>query len=157
MARPNLRTQLEGKRFTLGLRVTEDRRRKLELAAQDSGRSISQEIELRLEKSFWDDQVMGGEEMMALFRMMAGAAMFVQNRIRTQQPEVTWLNNPSVFQAVRRAWLTIIDGVGPAGQKSAGEKFDWEDRMDEWGLIEIIRQGMEYFPRSSSGKTTKKP
>jgi hypothetical protein len=40
------------KRFPLSLRTTKQLREKLEAAAADSGRSLAQEIELRLEMSF---------------------------------------------------------------------------------------------------------
>lgn len=41
-----------GERTPLGLRVTAETKRKLEAAAIESGRSLSQEAELRLEQSF---------------------------------------------------------------------------------------------------------
>src|SRR5262245_32871740 len=44
-----------GKRHALGLRVTAERRKALEEAATSSGRSISQEIESRLDQSFQQD------------------------------------------------------------------------------------------------------
>lgn len=142
---------LEGKRFALGLRVTEERRKQLELAAQQSGRSISQEIELRLERSFWDEPTMGGQEMLAVFRMMASAAFLVQSRIREKQPQITWLNDARAFQAVKQAWLTIINGLDPAGPPKPRKIADHQktSTLDELGLLDIIRQGMEHFPRPS--------
>jgi TraY domain len=47
----------EGERVSLGLRVTADVKRKLDEAAAKSGRSQSQEAELRLERSFERDQL----------------------------------------------------------------------------------------------------
>jgi predicted HicB family RNase H-like nuclease len=41
-----------GERTPLGLRVAPEIKRKLEAAAMESGRSLSQEAELRLERSF---------------------------------------------------------------------------------------------------------
>lgn len=43
---------IEGERASLGLRVTADLKRRLDEAAAASGRSQSQEAELRLERSF---------------------------------------------------------------------------------------------------------
>jgi hypothetical protein len=40
------------KRFPLSLRTTKELREKLEKAAKDTGRSLAQEIEFRLEQSF---------------------------------------------------------------------------------------------------------
>ena len=42
----------EGERIMLGLRVTADIKRKLEAEASKSGRSLSQEAEIRLQQSF---------------------------------------------------------------------------------------------------------
>src|SRR5688572_17914572 len=56
----------EGKRHTLGLRVTEQRKRQLEEAARASGRSLSAELEIRLEQSFWTEEILGGRELLAV-------------------------------------------------------------------------------------------
>ena len=48
---------VEGERVPLGLRVTAEAKRKLEEAAIKSGRSISQEAELRIERSFDEDRI----------------------------------------------------------------------------------------------------
>ncbi len=45
----------EGKRKTLSTRITPELRDKLEAASKASGRSLSQEIELRLDRSFQTD------------------------------------------------------------------------------------------------------
>jgi hypothetical protein len=45
----------EGERIMLGLRVTADIKRKLEAEALSSGRSLSQETEIRLQQSFDDE------------------------------------------------------------------------------------------------------
>src|SRR5262245_40802878 len=42
----------DGERIMLGLRVTADLKRKLEAEAKHSGRSLSQETEIRVQKSF---------------------------------------------------------------------------------------------------------
>lgn len=44
-----------GKRGTFSFRVTSDLRAKLEAAARAAERPVSEEIELRLERSFWED------------------------------------------------------------------------------------------------------
>jgi predicted transcriptional regulator len=51
MGRPT-KAPLPGERVSLGLRVTAEIKRKLDEAAEKSGRSQSQEAELRLERSF---------------------------------------------------------------------------------------------------------
>lgn len=46
-----------GKRHPLNMRTTEEIRHKLEAAATLSGRSLVQEVEFRIERSFRDDDV----------------------------------------------------------------------------------------------------
>jgi hypothetical protein len=48
----------DGERVPLSFRITPELKRLLDAAADASGRSQSQEAELRLEKSFWLDQLM---------------------------------------------------------------------------------------------------
>ena len=45
------------KRKTLSTRITAETRKRLDMAAEASGRSLSQEIELRLEQSFLIDRL----------------------------------------------------------------------------------------------------
>jgi TraY domain len=47
-----IKPPVSGERVGLSLRVTADMKRKLEAAALESGRSLGQEAELRLERSF---------------------------------------------------------------------------------------------------------
>lgn len=49
---------VEGERVMLGLRVTPDVKRKLDEAAKAQGRSQSQEAEMRLTKTFDQDQLL---------------------------------------------------------------------------------------------------
>jgi hypothetical protein len=98
-----------GKRHALGLRATAECRKALEEAAASSGRSISQEIEFRLERSFHQDAEFGGREMAGLFRMMAGAAALISER-RGGKP---WSTDWESFQAVSAAWRELMNQVSP--------------------------------------------
>ena len=44
-----------GKRYPLNMRTTKATRDRLEKAAAESGRSMAQEVEFRLECSFWEE------------------------------------------------------------------------------------------------------
>jgi len=46
----------KGKRYAFGMRTTKELRDKIRLAAYLSGRSLTQEVEFRLEKSFWEEE-----------------------------------------------------------------------------------------------------
>lgn len=61
----------EAKRHVLTMRITPRMRDDVERAASLSGRSISQEVELRLEHSFMADAGLGGEEQSTLLRELA--------------------------------------------------------------------------------------
>src|SRR5262249_5243344 len=51
--RPRLRTAKRGERVHLGVLVTREMKKRLETASRETGRSQSQEAEIRLEKSFY--------------------------------------------------------------------------------------------------------
>jgi hypothetical protein len=68
MGRPT-KPAVEGTRVSLGLRVTAEVKNKLEEAAIKSGRSISQEAELRIERSFEDDRLAAVAERLKNFQL----------------------------------------------------------------------------------------
>lgn len=45
-----------GKRVPLSMRTTQELRDKMDEAAKSSGRSLAQEVEYRLERSFWEEE-----------------------------------------------------------------------------------------------------
>src|SRR5262245_58243448 len=51
---------LPGKRYPLNMRTTKELRDKIEKAATDSGRSLVQEVEFRLERSFQQQEIERG-------------------------------------------------------------------------------------------------
>ena len=69
------RGEYADKRKTLTTRITAKLRKQLEQAAEKSGRSLSQEIEFRLEQSFHDREALyrefGGESSYNLMRWLA--------------------------------------------------------------------------------------
>jgi TraY domain len=62
-----------GKRYPLNMRTTRETRERLEAAAAANGRSLAQEVEVRLERSFAEEQGFGGPAMLAMANLMAGA------------------------------------------------------------------------------------
>ena len=106
----------KGARNSLGLRVTAETKNRLEAAAAASGRSQSQEVEFRLERSFRkeDDGIaaLGGSEQHALFRMMAAAAEIIENRTGK-----SWSSDWETSIAVRDAWEALTAAVLPKPPK----------------------------------------
>jgi hypothetical protein len=66
-------TPQAGKRYPMNLRTTFDVRQKLEAACQLSGRSLSAEVEHRVEQSIRQDDVFGGPELRRVAYTMATA------------------------------------------------------------------------------------
>jgi hypothetical protein len=109
----------EGKRHAIGLRATADLRRKLEEGARQSGRSLSQEAELRLENSFRDDdritESFGGDLTFKIMRALA-AVVPVMNSLRGAD----WLSDPVVFDDVVRQWGLALSKLRPQKFPSTG-------------------------------------
>ncbi len=66
------------RRKTTSTRITPETRAKLEATAAQSGRSLAQEIEFRLEQSFEEDEAFGGRQLRALFTLFGGAAVLIE-------------------------------------------------------------------------------
>lgn len=80
------RPPIYGKRVPLGLRVTEKTKRRLDRAAAVSGRSQSQEAELRLECSFHDRKLILDltAALLALLPLVPGAHLPKVSHIRAR-------------------------------------------------------------------------
>ena len=92
----------------VGFRPTPGLKAFLDQAAEGNGRSVSKEIESRLERSFQSDEAMGGPKLHALFRMLAAAANLVEARMGKE-----WSEDTETFFAVKEAWRPIIEFAGP--------------------------------------------
>lgn len=75
--RPRTHKIQQGDRVSISLRVTPETKARLEAAAQQSGRSISQEAELRLEQSFRDQDAMLSAMENAYGRSLAGLVALI--------------------------------------------------------------------------------
>lgn len=93
----------EGKRSTLSVRLTPEGRARLEKAASASGRSLAQEVEMRLEKSFGEDvfidQLFGGSRHSRNFVEASATAI---RRIELAR-EKRWVDDYGTLWACRRA------------------------------------------------------
>ena len=84
-------------------------RRGLEAAADATGRSLSQEAELRLEQSLTNQrELFGGEELYRLFRLLGAAAGVVEQRTGS-----SWSTDYKTFLAVKAAWDALIKAAQP--------------------------------------------
>lgn len=89
------------------MRTTQDVRERLERAAADSGRSLVQEVEHRLERSFLDQEArereMGGRETYNVLRLLGVAAMIVEERTGKK-----WIEDWKTAVAVRKTWHLLV-------------------------------------------------
>lgn len=105
---PKPRGPFQNKRRTLTTKITESTRKSLEEAAAGTDRSLSQEIEFRLEQSFYDDREYGGAQQRALFRTLAAVASIIEERTGK-----SWIEDGWTAVAVNRAWRELIQEFRP--------------------------------------------
>jgi hypothetical protein len=129
----------QGKRATLTTRITDETRRKLEAASEDTGRSLSQEIEFRLEQSFAGERTIG--ELLAERFGAQGAVLLLligrelRARIaRGRSDELTdidadWMSDHGAYSHVAEGIGQVLKVLGP---KEA------PDYSGEWGWLAAI-------------------
>ncbi|NUU39627.1 TraY domain-containing protein [Tardiphaga robiniae] len=115
-----------GKRHPLNVRTTFEARQRLESAAMESGRSLTQEAEVRIERTFKsDDNALDALELI-YGSAIAGLALALADCI--QQSAVStrlmiagvpdgdgWLDDPTAFDQAIHAINTLMDGLRPDG------------------------------------------
>lgn len=114
-----------GERVPLGLRVTTKIKAKLDLAALESGRSQSQEAELRLEQSFAKERLVHealdlayGPKMTALILSLARAMQMTGTRASfvcamNKEDHSDWMANPFAFDQAAQAARVILEAFRP--------------------------------------------
>jgi hypothetical protein len=113
---PAPRGEYAGKSSVFSTRIRPDLRRKLEQGAKQSGRSLSQEIEHRLRRSFVEDEKISdtfGDR--RTFLIMKMIAMGIQHPRISQESEVSWLDDPFYFDLSIGTALAILEAIRPKG------------------------------------------
>jgi hypothetical protein len=113
LARPAAGRRKTGKLHPLNMRTTAEIRTRLVKAAADSGRSLAQEVEHRLERSFQNKEtlegalndVLGGPATAAALRHLAGIALEIERGSGDRH----WLMYDDVFDRVITAWKHRLD------------------------------------------------
>jgi hypothetical protein len=103
----------EGKRHPLNIRTTRELREQLGAAANRSGRSLAQEMEIRLEHSFADERLLGGAHNFAVARLIASALSAVETSLGQR-----WTESDLAKEACRGAAAKAIE---IAFEKEAGD------------------------------------
>jgi hypothetical protein len=123
---------LSGERIPIGLRVTPEIKTQLDTAAKQNGRSLSQEVEMRLERSF-DRQKLLPEVLTLTYReelsgllMLLGAAMDEVGRLHINAtrrgdnlPDIHWTDEHTAFDQAVQAANIVLKAARPS--PGAGE------------------------------------
>lgn len=104
---PRFKPAKDGERISLGFRVTAELKRKLDSAADRSGRSQAQETELRLENSFAKNPF-GNEEMQKIAML---SAIAFENGARVSATAKGIAHDPKQWMADKECYLAGIKGV----------------------------------------------
>jgi len=96
------------RRKTTSTRITPELRAKIDAAAEQSERSLAQEVEFRLEQSFAVDEGFGGRQFSALFRLFGNAASLIE-----QRTEKSYFEDLGTCRAVQVAWKRLMGGFSP--------------------------------------------
>ena len=87
----------EAKRAAIAVRTTPTTKARLQEAADRAGRSLTQEIEQRLEQSLKDEDALGSLDNLAFFRAMASMMRLIESRTGN-----AWRQDTATWQAVRK-------------------------------------------------------
>ncbi len=91
------------KRSAFNTRLRAEIKKRLELEAESAGRSLSEEIEFRLERSLQQEADSGGRQLHGLLRLLVGVAEIIQARTGKSASD-DWKTG----LAVDRAWKSLI-------------------------------------------------
>jgi hypothetical protein len=114
-------------RVVLSCRVTPELKTRLDQMVAENGRSLAQEIELRLTQTIENDAALGGPRLAALLRTLAALA--------SDREDESWLDNPDIFNMIVDRWTKHFDTIRP--QRSTEEQGQIELEFEE------LRQAIE--------------
>lgn len=116
--------EAEVKREQMSFRVTPARRDQLVAAAEATGRSIAQEVELRLEQSFAREKEAGSRSAAILsdFTRLSASAIEAQTG-------ASWLEDPDTFLQVRRAVLSFMRTFQPSTPQWVQAAMDAQEEL----------------------------
>ena len=119
---PAPRGEYAGKSSVFSTRIRPDLRQKLEQGAKQSGRSLSQEIEHRLRRSFVEDEkisdAFGDRRTYLIMKMIAMGINLPRMNI---EPDVSWLDDPYYFDLSIGTALSILEAIRPKGEITSPE------------------------------------
>jgi hypothetical protein len=122
---PRPKGEYAGKSSVFSTRIRPDLRKSLERAAKTSGRSLSQEVEYRLRRSFVEDDkiadAFGDRRTYRLMRMISDAIHLSQDY---ESAKKNWLDNYSRFHQALAVMGSVVAAIEPHPPPSLGEAND---------------------------------
>lgn len=122
----------DAKRSVLTMRVSDEVRSRLLLAAEGNGRSLSGEIEYRLEKSFGHGAA-ASQQTQAFLNLLGARIGDIEARYGA-----SWLCDPKAWAAVKDATLREVDSHAPPAD-------DWNDISSATRTLREEIQTAEYI------------
>lgn len=151
---PKPRGPYEGKRETITTRITPSTRQKLDQAAEDTDRSLSQEIEFRLERSFDREDGLGGHRTAAVLRRLAHLAA-------ASMDDKHWLDDDATFNTVLDLWQRELRKLTPPLSKpiecQTDEGKKWVRKLRDGSVYPAAREVVLGHLRQLSENTTLPP
>lgn len=139
-------------RISMSLRVSPEIKRRLDQAAAVSGRSLSQEAEMRLEQSFRDQALLSQLLELAFGRQLAGVLVTAGHAMRYASRDVDWFDrwaggvsgtdwswtkNPWAFDEMVRAMNDAIAPLRPEGEPiPPSPPMDWDAQTRDRAIRE---------------------
>jgi hypothetical protein len=125
---------IAGKRYPLNMRTTFEMRQRLEAAAKDSGRSLAQEAEFRIDRTFQTQRLLAEALELAFGSRLAGLLLVIGDAakatastagfINTGRVDAdAWLQSPLVYDEVAKAISKIVEVFRPPGERPAAPPF----------------------------------
>ena len=111
------------RRKTTSTRLSPETRKQLERSAAVSGRSLAQEIELRLDQSFLDEDALS-REFGSADNYRVSKLLFAVVPIIEAETGHSWREHGLTFTQVASAWAVILEVLRSQASKPPGGLFD---------------------------------
>jgi len=112
------RTPNPGERVPMSFRVTPEFKAKLDQAANESGRSLAQEIELRLERSFDEERHLTDILELGFGQQAAALMLAIGHVVREMAPlprpgSPGWLSDPEPYRRMVESINLLLQAIDP--------------------------------------------
>jgi TraY domain len=133
-----------GERFQIGVRLTSEHKRRLDVAAEESGRSQSQEVEIRLAHTFDRQDLLPEVLILAYGREIAGILMIIGHAMRdifqSESLASTLSADTAVFKRAVEAASVLLAAAGPPLRSSKVDFGDYPKDVIKYakGVIDAL-------------------